>query len=80
MSALCIGETLLEIKKINAETDLKSVVGSHYEEYLGAKFPYGTYKQVFIAPEMAVFSMSIGASMSIFSSDILYDEKIIDKV
>ncbi|KAI4319190.1 hypothetical protein MLD38_032820 [Melastoma candidum] len=52
---------------------------SHYEEYLGAKFPYGTYKQVFIAPEMAVSSMSIGASMSIFSSDILYDEKIIDK-
>ncbi|KAK4749006.1 hypothetical protein SAY87_026455 [Trapa incisa] len=52
---------------------------SYYEEYLGAKFPFGSYKQVFIAPEMAVSSVSLGASMSIFSSHMLYDEKIIDK-
>lgn len=52
---------------------------SHYEEYLGEKFPFGSYKQIFIAPEMAVSSSSLGASMSIFSSQVLYDENIIDK-
>ncbi|KAK3225655.1 hypothetical protein Dsin_005517 [Dipteronia sinensis] len=52
---------------------------SHYETYLEAKFPFGSYKQVFLAPEMAVSSTTFGASMSIFSSQVLYDEKVIDQ-
>ncbi|XP_048137584.1 transcription initiation factor TFIID subunit 2 isoform X3 [Rhodamnia argentea] len=56
-----------------------SAFSSHYEEYLGAKFPFGSYKQIFIAPEMTVSSSSLGASMSIFSSQVLHDENIIDK-
>lgn len=53
---------------------------SHYEEYLDAKFPFGSYTQVFLAPEMAVSSSSLGASVSIFSSQVLYDERVIDQV
>ncbi|XP_076922819.1 transcription initiation factor TFIID subunit 2-like isoform X2 [Bidens hawaiensis] len=52
---------------------------SHYEHYLSTKFPFGSYTQVFINPEMAVSSLSLGASMNIFSSQILFDEKIIDQ-
>ncbi|KAK9118442.1 hypothetical protein Scep_016535 [Stephania cephalantha] len=52
---------------------------SHYEDYLSAPFPFGSYKQVFIAPEAVVSSLSLGASISIFSSDVLYDEKVIDQ-
>ncbi|KAL5722272.1 hypothetical protein ACHQM5_005812 [Ranunculus cassubicifolius] len=52
---------------------------SHYEDYLSAPFPFGSYKQVFIKPEMAISSLSVGASMCIFSSQVLYDEKVIDQ-
>ncbi|KAH6806140.1 TBP-associated factor 2 [Perilla frutescens var. frutescens] len=52
---------------------------SHYEDYLSASFPFGSYTQVFIAPEMTVSSWSSGASMSIFSSHLLFDEKLIDQ-
>ncbi|KAL6994921.1 Transcription initiation factor TFIID subunit 2 [Sarracenia purpurea var. burkii] len=52
---------------------------SHYEEYLSAPFPFGSYTQVFISPEIAVSSMSLGASMTIFSSQVLFDEKVIDQ-
>ncbi|KAG9136034.1 hypothetical protein Leryth_022471 [Lithospermum erythrorhizon] len=52
---------------------------SYYEDYLSAKFPFGSYTQVFIAPEMAISSLSLGASMSIFSSHVLFDEKVIDQ-
>ncbi|XP_059641043.1 transcription initiation factor TFIID subunit 2 isoform X2 [Cornus florida] len=52
---------------------------SHYEDYLSAKFPFGSYTQVFIAPEMAISSSSSGASMCIFSSQVLFDEKVIDQ-
>lgn len=52
---------------------------SHYEDYLSASFPFGSYKQVFIAPEMVVSPMSLGASMCIFSSQVLFDEKVIDQ-
>ncbi|KAF2325520.1 hypothetical protein GH714_029810 [Hevea brasiliensis] len=52
---------------------------NHYEEYLDAKFPFGSYTQVFLAPEMAVSSSSLGASISIFSSQVLYDERVIDQ-
>lgn len=53
---------------------------SYYEEYLATSFPFGSYTQVFVAPEMAISSSTVGASMSIFSSKILYDEKVIDQV
>ncbi|XP_047330123.1 transcription initiation factor TFIID subunit 2 [Impatiens glandulifera] len=53
---------------------------SHYEDYLTASFPFGSYSQVFIPPEMAISSMSLGASMTIFSSHLLFDDKIIDQI
>ncbi|GMN57919.1 hypothetical protein TIFTF001_027031, partial [Ficus carica] len=52
---------------------------SCYKDYLSVNFPFESYKQVFVEPEMAVSSFSLGASMSIFSSQILFDEKIIDQ-
>ncbi|XP_073310430.1 transcription initiation factor TFIID subunit 2 isoform X3 [Primulina huaijiensis] len=52
---------------------------SHYEDYLSASFPFGSYAQVFIAPEMAVSSCSLGASISVFSSHLLFDDKLIDQ-
>ncbi|KAL6177906.1 hypothetical protein ACLB2K_049427 [Fragaria x ananassa] len=52
---------------------------SCYKDYLAVNFPFGSYKQVFLEPEMAVSSLSSGASMSIFSSQVLFDEKIIDQ-
>nr|GLL17498.1 transcription initiation factor TFIID subunit 2 isoform X1 [Ipomoea trifida] len=52
---------------------------SHYEDYLAAPFPFGSYTQVFLSPEMAISSLSLGASMSIFSSQLLFDEKVIDQ-
>ncbi|XP_057459543.1 transcription initiation factor TFIID subunit 2 isoform X2 [Actinidia eriantha] len=52
---------------------------SHYEDYLSASFPFGSYTQVFIAPEMAISSMSLGASIIILSSQVLFDEKVIDQ-
>ncbi|CAO2818396.1 unnamed protein product [Amaranthus hypochondriacus] len=51
----------------------------HYEVYLRSLFPFGSYKQVFIAPEMVISSVTLGASMSVFSSQVLFDEKVIDQ-
>ncbi|KAK9748208.1 hypothetical protein RND81_02G043200 [Saponaria officinalis] len=51
----------------------------HYETYLESPFPFGSYKQVFIAPEMVISSVTLGASMGIFSSHMLFDEKVIDQ-
>lgn len=56
------------------------LLNSHYEEYLSASFPFGSYSQIFIAPEMAISSLSLGASLSIFSSQLLFDDKVIDQV
>ncbi|KAJ7565528.1 hypothetical protein O6H91_02G064000 [Diphasiastrum complanatum] len=52
-------------------------VFSFYEDYLGSPFPFGCYKQVFIDPEVS--SMFVGASVAIFSSHLLVDERIIDQ-
>lgn len=52
---------------------------SEYEQYLDAKFPFGSYKQVFLAPELAISSSTYGASLSILSSQALFDEKVIDQ-
>lgn len=53
---------------------------SYYEDYLSISFPFGSYTQIFIAPDMAISSSTFGASMSIFSSQVLFDEKVIDQV
>jgi len=53
---------------------------SCYEDYLAAPFPLGLYKQIFLPSEMTVLPASLGASMCIFSSDILHDEKVIDLI
>ncbi|XP_073100623.1 transcription initiation factor TFIID subunit 2 isoform X3 [Elaeis guineensis] len=52
---------------------------SYYEDYLSTSFPFGSYKQIFIPPEMTISSMSLGASMCIFSSHLLFDDKVIDQ-
>ncbi|CAH2067166.1 unnamed protein product [Thlaspi arvense] len=52
---------------------------SYYEDYLSAKFPFGFYKQVFLPPEIVVCSSTLGASLSVFSSHMLYDERVIDQ-
>ncbi|CAM6102974.1 unnamed protein product [Calypogeia fissa] len=52
---------------------------SAYEEYLGAPFPFGCYKQVFIESESTISSVSVGASMVTLSSHLLVDERIIDQ-
>ncbi|WZZ06876.1 hypothetical protein YC2023_092797 [Brassica napus] len=53
---------------------------SYYEDYLSAKFPFGFYKQVFLPPEIVVCSSTLGASLSVFSSHVLYDERVIDQI
>ncbi|XP_027333362.1 transcription initiation factor TFIID subunit 2 isoform X2 [Abrus precatorius] len=52
---------------------------SCYKDYLSVDFPFESYTQVFIEPEIAVSSLSSGASMSIFSSQVLFDDKVIDQ-
>ncbi|KAG7019959.1 Transcription initiation factor TFIID subunit 2 [Cucurbita argyrosperma subsp. argyrosperma] len=52
---------------------------SCYKDYLSVDFPFGSYKQIFIEPEIAVSSACLGVSMCIFSSHFLFDEKIIDQ-
>ncbi|XP_078179654.1 TBP-associated factor 2 isoform X1 [Carex rostrata] len=54
-------------------------VYSYYEEYLGGPFPFGSYKQIFLPSEVLVSSTSLGASMCVFSSDLLYDERVLDQ-
>jgi len=53
---------------------------SLYEEYLGAPFPFGCYKQVFLPGDAVISTNSIGASVATFSADLLADEHIIDQV
>lgn len=65
---------------IHHSLNIKFLLHSCYKDYLSINFPFGSYKQVFIEPEMAVSSLCSGASMSIFSSQVLFDEKIIDQV
>ncbi|KAL8140263.1 hypothetical protein V2J09_006284 [Rumex salicifolius] len=51
----------------------------HFESYLKASFPFGSYKQVFLPPEMTFSGLTMGASMVVFSSQLLFDEKVIDQ-
>lgn len=67
------------ISKLRHTVEFFHSAFSCYKDYLSVNFPFESYKQVFIEPEMAVSSLSSGASMNVFSSQILFDEKIIDQ-
>lgn len=76
LSHMCLS---LDYPKLRNTVAFFHCAFSHYEDYLSAPFPFGSYKQVFIAPEVAISSLSVGASLSIFSSQVLFDEKVIDQ-
>ncbi|BBM98136.1 transcription initiation factor TFIID subunit 2 [Marchantia polymorpha subsp. ruderalis] len=65
--------------KLQCTVSFFHFLSSTYEEYLGAPFPFGCYKQVFIDSESASSSVSIGASMVTISSHLLVDDRIIDQ-
>ncbi|KAM1377830.1 hypothetical protein FF1_039286 [Malus domestica] len=69
----------INLSKLRNTVEFFHSAFSCYKDYLAIEFPFGSYKQVFIEPEMAVSSLSSGASMSVFSSQVLFDEKIIDQ-
>ena len=53
---------------------------SFYEDYLGASFPFGSYSHVFLDSEFITTSLTAGAAMTIISSHLLVDDRIIDQV
>jgi hypothetical protein len=53
---------------------------SFYEDYLGASFPFGSYSHVFLDSEFLTTSLTVGAAMTIVSSHLLVDDRIIDQV
>lgn len=76
LTYMCLPDNL---SKLRNTVGFFHSVFSYYEDYLSISFPFGSYTQVFIDPEMAISSSTLGASMSIFSSQILFDEKVIDQ-
>ncbi|PKU85061.1 hypothetical protein MA16_Dca022297 [Dendrobium catenatum] len=72
----CSVSTSFLLKKLVIEGREKK---KHYEDYLSTSFPFGSYKQVFIPPEISISSVNMGASMCLFSSKLLFDEKVIDQ-
>lgn len=76
LSHMCLPTSL---PKLRNTVEFFNSAFSHYEDYLSTTFPFVSYTQVFVAPEMAITSLSLGASMSIFSSQILFDEKVINQ-
>ncbi|XP_057420384.1 transcription initiation factor TFIID subunit 2 isoform X3 [Lotus japonicus] len=76
VSHMCLPPNL---SKMRNTVDFFHSAFSCYKDYLSLDFPFDSYKQVFIEPEMAVSSLSSGASMSILSSQVLFDEKVIDQ-
>ncbi|KAH9296278.1 hypothetical protein KI387_039866 [Taxus chinensis] len=68
------------LSKLQCTVSFFHNVFSYYEEYLEAPFPFGSYKQVFIDSETALSSSYVGASMSTFSSHLLFDDRVIDQV
>lgn len=54
-------------------------VFSLYEDYLGAPFPFGSYNHVFVDSELTMTSASVGAAMTILSSHLLVDERVVDQ-
>ncbi|KAF7838614.1 transcription initiation factor TFIID subunit 2 isoform X1 [Senna tora] len=76
VSHMCL---LPNLSKLRNTVEFFHSAFSCYKDYLSVDFPFDSYKQVFIEPEMAVSSLSLGASVSIFSSQVLFDEKVIDQ-
>ncbi|RDX70710.1 Transcription initiation factor TFIID subunit 2, partial [Mucuna pruriens] len=76
ISHMCL---LPNLSKMRNTVEFFHSAFSCYKDYLSVDFPFDSYTQVFIEPEMAVSSLSLGASMSIFSSQVLFDEKVIDQ-
>ncbi|KAK8485944.1 hypothetical protein V6N11_063558 [Hibiscus sabdariffa] len=76
ISHMCLPPNL---PKLRHTVEFFHTAFSEYEHYLDAKFPFGTYKQVFLAPEMAISSSTFGASLCILTSQVLFDEKVIDQ-
>ncbi|KAI4344048.1 hypothetical protein L6164_011322 [Bauhinia variegata] len=76
ISHMCL---LPNLSKLRNTVEFFHSAFSCYKDYLSVEFPFDSYKQVFIEPEIAVSSLSSGASMSIFSSQVLFDEKVIDQ-
>ncbi|XP_024402345.1 transcription initiation factor TFIID subunit 2 isoform X1 [Physcomitrium patens] len=64
---------------LNSSINTFHTVFSLYEEYLGAPFPFGCYKQVFLPGDAVISTSSVGASLATFSADLLADEHIIDQ-
>ncbi|KAI5059244.1 hypothetical protein GOP47_0025563 [Adiantum capillus-veneris] len=52
---------------------------SFYEDYLGASFPFGSYSHVFVDSELMTTSSSVGAAITILSSHLMVDERVIDQ-
>ncbi|KAM3751107.1 hypothetical protein ACB098_04G083400 [Castanea mollissima] len=76
ISHMCLPANMLKLRNT---VEFFHNAFSCYKDYLSVDFPFESYKQVFIEPEMAVSSLSLGASVSIFSSQVLFDEKVIDQ-
>ncbi|KAI9088415.1 hypothetical protein K1719_029864 [Acacia pycnantha] len=76
VSHICL---LPNLSKLRYTVEFFHSVFSCYKDYLSVDFPFDSYKQVFIEPETAVSSLSLGASISMFSSQVLLDEKVIDQ-
>ncbi|KAJ3677402.1 hypothetical protein LUZ60_003126 [Juncus effusus] len=68
------------LSKLQNTISFFHTVYSCYEEYLGVKFPFGCYKQIFLPSEILISSASFGASICVFSSDLLYDERVLDQI
>ncbi|XP_020578033.1 transcription initiation factor TFIID subunit 2 isoform X2 [Phalaenopsis equestris] len=76
VSHMCLSS---DLRKLQNTVGFFHNAFSHYEDYLSTSFPFGSYKQVFIPPELSITSVSMGASMCLFSSKLLFDEKVIDQ-
>eukprot|EP00884_Botryococcus_braunii_P001118 jgi/Botrbrau1/11006/Bobra.101_1s0004.1 len=50
-----------------------------YEGFLGSRYPYASFHQVFVPGELAPESPILGAGLQILSRDILFDDTIIDQ-
>ncbi|XP_074579970.1 transcription initiation factor TFIID subunit 2 [Curcuma longa] len=76
ISHICLSQ---DFKKLQNTVGFLHNVLSQYEDYLSTSFPFGSYKQIFIPPELTISSWSFGASLCIFGSDILFDDSVIDQ-
>ncbi|KAK8958874.1 hypothetical protein KSP40_PGU002945 [Platanthera guangdongensis] len=76
VSHMCLSS---DLQKLQNTVSFFHSAFSHYEEYLATSFPFGSYKQVFIPPGLFTSTVNMGASICLFSSQLLFDEKVIDQ-